>query len=62
MGKKKKIYYFDKIVMKYQSLTDKEKHTVDLIIKGLALVILIFFIYKAGDVIGEYLYNADVKI
>lgn len=57
-----KIYFFDKIILKYQTLSDKEKSTIDIFIKVAAVLISILLIYKVGRAVGEYFYNINIEI
>lgn len=59
---KKTNFLFDKAILKYQSFTDKEKLTVDYIIKGAFTILLIVLIFKMGNASGEYLYNVGIEI
>jgi hypothetical protein len=50
-------FFIDKMILKYQSLSKKEKSIINLCL-GLVLVLfLIGKIYNSGEVIGEFLYN-----
>ena len=62
MNNKKRNFIFDKIILKYQSLSEKEKMTLDIFIKVLAVLLLIVLIFKIGSILGEYLFNINVEI
>lgn len=62
MSNQQRKFIFDKIVLKYQSLSEKEKLTLDICIKVLAVVFSIALIYKIGSAVGEYLFNINVEI
>ncbi len=62
MGTRKKKFIFDKIISKYQSLSEKDKQTIDISIKVLLVLFSIFLIYKAGSAVGEYFFNINFEI
>lgn len=62
MRPRKKKFIFDKIILKYQSLSEKDKLTIDISIKVLLVLISILLIYKAGSAIGEYFFNINIEI
>ena len=62
MNNKKRNFIFDKIILKYQSLSEKEKMTLDIFIKVLAVLLIIVLIFKIGSILGEYLFNINVEI
>lgn len=59
---KKKDFLFDKIISKYQALSENEKSTIDFCLKGLVIVLSILLIYNIGGAMGEYVFNLGVKI
>jgi uncharacterized membrane protein len=55
-------FIFDKIISKYQSLSEKAKLTVDICIKIAIVFFAIVFLYKSGSALGEYLFNINIKV
>lgn len=57
MKTKESEFFIDKIILKYQSLSKKEKSIINLSISGLLVLFIIGKIYNGGEVVGEFLYN-----
>jgi hypothetical protein len=49
-------FLIDKIIVKYQSLSKKEKSFINLFIAGLLVLFIIGSIYNGGKVFGKFLY------
>lgn len=62
MAAPKRKFALDQLIANYQSLSEKEKATVDVFIKALLVLLAILFIYKAGIAIGEFLFNVGVEV
>jgi uncharacterized membrane protein len=62
MGNQQRKFIFDKVISKYQSLSEQEKLTIDVIIKVLIVLFSIVLIYKVGGAVGEYLFNINLEI
>ena len=52
-------FFIDKIILKYQSLSKKEKSIINLCLGGLLVLLIIGKIYNGGEVFGEFLYNIN---
>ncbi|MEZ7500479.1 hypothetical protein QO200_17265 [Flavobacterium sp. Arc3] len=50
-------FFIDKMILKYQSLSKKEKSIINLCLGVLLVLFIIGKIYNGGEVIGEFLYN-----
>jgi hypothetical protein len=50
-------FFIDKMILKYQSLSKKEKSTINLCLGVVLVLFIIGKIYNSGEVIGEFLYN-----
>jgi hypothetical protein len=50
-------FFIDKMILKYQSLSKKEKSIINLCLGVLLVLFIIGKIYNGGEVIGEFLYT-----
>lgn len=50
-------FFIDKMILKYQSLSKKEKSIINLCLGVVVVLFIIGKIYNSGEVIGEFLYN-----
>jgi hypothetical protein len=50
-------FFIDKMILKYQSLSKKEKSIINLCLGVVLVLFIIGKIYNSGEVIGEFLYN-----
>jgi len=50
-------FFTDKIILKYQSLSKKEKLFINLCLGGLLVIFMVGKIYNGGEVLGSFLYN-----
>ena len=57
MKTKKSEFFIDKMILKYQSLSKKEKSIINLCLGGFLVLFIIGKIYNGGEVFGEFLYN-----
>ena len=50
-------FFIDKIIDKYQALSNKDKSSINLCVALVSVVFIIGQVYKGGEVFGEFLYN-----
>lgn len=50
-------FFIDKMILKYQSLSKKEKSIINLCLGVVLVLFIIGKIYNSGVVIGEFLFN-----
>mgnify|MGYP006081120307 FL=1 len=59
METKKSEFFIDKMILKYQSLSKKEKSIINLCLGGFLVLLIIGKLYDGGEVFGEFLYNIN---
>ena len=59
METKKSEFFIDKMILKYQSLSKKEKLIINLCLGGFLVILIIGKVYDGGKVFGEFLYNIN---
>jgi hypothetical protein len=59
MKTKENEFFIDRIILKYQSLSKKEKSIINLSIAGLLVLFIIGKMYSGREVFGEFLYNIN---
>jgi hypothetical protein len=57
MKTKESEFFIDKMIVKYQSLSLKEKTYLNLTIALFFVLFLIGSFYNGGEVVGQFLYN-----
>jgi hypothetical protein len=57
MKTKESDFFIDKLIVKYQSVSQKEKAIINLSIALFAVLFIIVSLYNGGEVIGEFIYN-----
>ena len=50
-------FFIDKIIDKYQALSNKDKSSINLCVALVSVVFIIGKLYNGGEVFGEFLYN-----
>ena len=50
-------FFIDKIIDKYQALSNKDKSSINLCVALVSVVFIIGQVYKGGEVLGKFLYN-----
>jgi hypothetical protein len=59
MKVKENDFFIDKLILKYQTLSQKEKTIINLGISSFAVLFIIGSLYNGGEVIGEFMYNSS---
>jgi len=62
MKTKESQFFIDKIIVKHQSLSKKEKLIINLIFRGLLVFLVLSIIgkiYDGGEVFGNFLYKVN---
>ena len=59
MKTKESEFFIDKMILKYQSLSKKEKSIINLCLGVFLVLFIIGKIYNGGEVFGEFLYNIN---
>tara|TARA_R110001592_G_scaffold10217_2_gene53397 strand:- start:2470 stop:2652 length:183 start_codon:yes stop_codon:yes gene_type:complete len=59
MKTKESDFFIDKLIVKYQTLSQKEKTIINLGIALFAVLFIIGSLYNGGEVIGEFMYNSS---
>jgi hypothetical protein len=59
METKESDFFIDKMILKYQSLSKKEKSIINLCLGGFLVILIIGKVYDGGKVFGEFLYNIN---
>jgi hypothetical protein len=57
MKTKENDFFIDKVIVKYQSLSIKEKTYINLMIALTMIIFIIGSFYNGGEVLGKFLYN-----
>ena len=57
MKSQENTFFIDKIIDKYQALSNKEKSSINLCVALVSVVFIIGKLYNGGEVFGEFLYN-----
>ena len=52
-------FFIDKIIVKYHSLSKKEKSIIYLSLGGLFVIFIIGKMYNGGEFIGKFLYDIN---
>jgi hypothetical protein len=59
MKVKENDFFIDKLILKYQKLSHKEKTLLNISIALLFVLFIIGSFYNGGEVIGEFMYNSS---
>ncbi|MDP5107286.1 MAG: hypothetical protein NWQ31_14070 [Polaribacter sp.] len=57
MKTKESDFFIDKLIVKYQALSQKEKTIINLSISLFSVLFIIISFYNGGEVIGSFLYT-----